>query len=110
VTLRALSVLSCLSLGACFHTVYRNLQPVGAPRPAETPQTLSHWRNTAWHHYFENGFLPRERQIDAVAICGGEGHVKSLETGRTFLQSLVSYAQIYTPWDQHVTCDHSMEP
>jgi hypothetical protein len=101
----ALATSALLSVG-CYRTVYRNLQPPNAPPATETPQTLNTKVSRGWQHYFIYGLIPSERRIDAMAECGGEEHVSTVETRRTFLQALVSPYQIYTPWNAHVTCDH----
>ncbi|MFI5316598.1 MAG: Bor/Iss family lipoprotein [Myxococcota bacterium] len=106
-SLALLVTCSALSVGGCYRTVYRNLLPPNTPPATETPQTLATRTPRGWQHFFIYGLFPSEREIDAAALCGGEDHVATVETQVTFLEMLASPYQIYTPWNAHVTCDHS---
>lgn len=109
------AALALLSSG-CFRTIYRNLQPPDAPPVVETTETRAHRSKSGWLSFFIWGLLPPGITVDGAVACGGGEHVESIETGMTGLEFTVALvegylfvADIYSPYNGHVTCDHAMD-
>jgi hypothetical protein len=88
-----------------------NLHAENTPPPVETPATLAMHDGSTWKSFFVWGWFPTTMMIDAAHRCGGEDHVRSIETenslGTGFVCSVAGYyINVYCPWRAHVTCDH----
>jgi hypothetical protein len=104
-------LLVALALSGCFRTVYMNLHAADAPPVVETPDTLAKHGKGSWQSFFLYGWIPETKLVSAAEQCGGEEHVKTIETENSFGTGFVCsvagyYINVYCPWRAHVTCDH----
>lgn len=103
-------ILIGLAIGGCYRTHYINLYAADY-KPTQPPTGLVESEAT-WRNFWVYGWFPGEMDIDAVGTCG-EGHIREIETRRSFLQGFVAalatiyYVNIFSPWTGKVRCSGS---